>query len=447
MVNRTIEKILLAINLIIGAAVIALVVMAKVNPQYFNYLDKYVTGNMVYVLYGLAGVYVLTGLLLLLNRVPFKTSSVYVYSYAQKHKRVTEGKLTVAAKAAAERVEGIKDVDAKILLGEYGSQLHIDIKLDKRYDFSLVTEQYFPVLEEVIKSTFGIRFPCYKFAHGKIAYEYSLPVNIPVPHDIGGACDSADKEDSGLSDGVKKDELAISPDLLRSEYDEDDEQSTYFGPEDIINAVNEDDDIHGIIKSAGEEPGSAFDTLPTESQVAEGGLNAVADIESDAESEQDYVNRQIINSLNEVYDEDYIPAMDNEEIGFIDEAEAYPIPEPKAMPATKPKTVAATPVRRTSPATRTTAAGRATTARGPAAAPARAASSARTRSASTASAGAKPNSQAAANKPRAAATATRASAPVAKAKTAQGKNTNNDVYDRINAIIDKYTKPQGKDTK
>lgn len=176
--KRPIEKILLILNSLIGLIFIGSVVISKIPLFKLNILDKYLNysfgkGGILITAFVLAGVYLILSILLIVNRLRFTNNSIYVYG--ESSIGVTSHNIKKIAKSVCKEIEGIKSVNIDIQLGEFGNCLLVNAKLYDGYDFQALVGKLRPKLEEAITMNLGIKFPSYKFADGNVLFEFGAP--------------------------------------------------------------------------------------------------------------------------------------------------------------------------------------------------------------------------------------------------------------------------------
>lgn len=176
--KRPIEKILIIFNSLIGLFFVGSVIISKIPLLKLNILDKFfnfsfLKGWILISAYILAGIYLVISVLLIANRLKFSNNSIYVYGDASA--KVTSSKIKKIAKSIAKETEGVKSAKAEIQLGEFGNCLVLNMKIQEGYDFQSLVAKMRPKLEEVIAASLGIKFPSYKFADGNVLFEFGAP--------------------------------------------------------------------------------------------------------------------------------------------------------------------------------------------------------------------------------------------------------------------------------
>ncbi len=176
--KRPIEKILLILNSLIGLVFVGSVVISKIPLLKLNILDKYLNysflkGGILIIAFILAAAYLALSIVLIVNRMRFTNNSIYVYGESSID--VTSHNIRKVAKSVCKEIEGIKSVNIDIQLGEFGNCLLINTKVYEGYDFQSLVGKLRPKLEEAITMNLGIKFPSYKFADGKVLFEFGAP--------------------------------------------------------------------------------------------------------------------------------------------------------------------------------------------------------------------------------------------------------------------------------
>jgi hypothetical protein len=177
-VKRPIEKILIILNSLIGLIFIGSVVISKIPLFKLNILDKYfsldfLNGWILISAYILAGIFLVISVLLIANRPKFSNNSIYVYGDVSA--KVSSSDIKKIAKTIAKETEGVKSAKIEIQLGEFGNCLALNMKIQDGYDFQSLVAKMRPRLEEAITNSLGIKFPSYKFADGNVLFEFGAP--------------------------------------------------------------------------------------------------------------------------------------------------------------------------------------------------------------------------------------------------------------------------------
>lgn len=176
--KRQIEKFLIILNSLIGLIFIGSVIISKIPLLHFNILDKYLTFNflkgwLLITAYILGGLYLILSLILIFSGTKFTNNSIYVYGDGSV--KVTSHNIKKIAKAIINETEGVKSSKIDIELGEFGNCLTVYLKIEDGYDFQSLVAKLRPKLEDGITKFLSIKFPSYKFADGKVLYEFGAP--------------------------------------------------------------------------------------------------------------------------------------------------------------------------------------------------------------------------------------------------------------------------------
>ncbi|HEY8444035.1 MAG TPA: hypothetical protein VIL24_04480 [Clostridia bacterium] len=176
--KRPIEKALIILNSIIGLIFVGSVIISKIPLLRLNILDKYLNytflkGWLLISAFALAGVYLILSVVLIVNRPKYTNNSIYVYG--EGNVKVTSRNIKKLAKAVVNETEGVKSSRIDIELGEFGNCLTVHMKIEDGYDFQSLVAKLRPRLEEAIVEYLGIKFPSYKFADGNVLFEFGAP--------------------------------------------------------------------------------------------------------------------------------------------------------------------------------------------------------------------------------------------------------------------------------
>lgn len=213
--KRPIEKVLIILNSIIGLLFVGSVIISKIPLLHLNILDKYLNfsflkGWLLISAYILAGIYLVISAVLIINKTNYTNNAIYVYGEGSI--KVTSRNIKKIAKAVVNDTEGVKSSKIDIELGEYGNCLTVHMKIEDGYDFQSLVAKLRPRLEEAIVEYLGIKFPSYKFADGNVLYEFGAPYS-------GVGIDLETSYQQIKKPIIKREEESIEP-LYQEPYDD-----------------------------------------------------------------------------------------------------------------------------------------------------------------------------------------------------------------------------------